>query len=134
MNRKAFCSTKIEYSVRDKFSNQWLFSVSTPYNKYKSLYGYYSSLFKQLKRGAASSENIESSKVKIKIFKHKNESDRMLWEFKSGIVLDCPDDMQPFDWKIILAQLEVMQMGLSDKKTNHGLHNRTKKTIQTHKI
>ena len=69
------------------------------------------SWYKRTKEAVASSENIPVWQIKgsHKIIESVLQ-DRILFEWAGGMAIDLPADATPYDYQIVLKQLEVLQM------------------------
>lgn len=81
-----------------------------PYDPFKAIRGYYSGYLRKLIstiRGTVNTvpENIYSKKVVV-----KEKTDRTVYSWPCGVVIDMPHDATKYDFEIVLAQLEVLRM------------------------
>ena len=70
-----------------------------------------SDLYKRLKPAIADGENVDVSRITAKhtVIEAKHENN-ILYEWRGGISLIMPYNADAYDYKIVLAQLEVLKM------------------------
>lgn len=85
------------------------FRVTIPLTTHKEIR--ISELYKRLKPAVADGENVSAARItaKSKVIEAK-VTGRLLFEWRGEISLDMPFDATDYDYKIILAQLDVLKM------------------------
>lgn len=100
----------IEFVVMNKFYETEVLKITMPYNPYKSLFGYYSRLWKNIKKVMSTTENVQQNHIRLRQVIRAGKTDRMIFEFESGVILDMPHDSTKYDFEIVIAQLNVIGM------------------------
>lgn len=106
-------SREIRLTVTNLFTGNEALIISMPYRAHKAIYGFYSSLWKRLKKSMSIIENVPENKIKIthnRTVTANKIINRMVFEFESGVILDLPEEMNDNDWDITIAQLKVLMM------------------------
>lgn len=98
----------IEIEFVNKKNKLICFRATIPYNNIKHNI---SKWYRVTKEAVATSESVPLWQVSGTHKIIKSESfDRILFEWPGGIALDMPSNMNLYDYRIILAQLEVIKM------------------------
>lgn len=105
-----YISKRIFFRFENKFTKQKLFTVSAPYIPFSATIGYYSQLFKRIKKAAAF--GFEYNLVASKHWFESSKSNRINISFPNGCELDVPYDLTEYDIDIIKHYLVGLQMSL----------------------
>lgn len=100
----------IEMEFTNKATKLLCFRITIPMNKTDN---YISNWYKKTKQGVASAEGVPEYRIvgKHNIIESKI-FDTILFEWAGGISLSMPDRATPYDYQIVLKQLEVIRMSL----------------------
>ncbi len=108
---------KIIFRFTDTFENSVMLTVEMPYSRHKAINGYYSRFWRTMRRAVANASGIHlilvsgSFRVILAPFLGRDQNqDRMLFMWPNGATIDLPADATRADLKIVLAQLDVLQM------------------------
>lgn len=105
-------------SVYNTFLGTKLVDYTFPFDPRKSARGYYSSFWKKSKINHANIEHVDKNFIRAKVFLGPVQSERMNVKFPSGVVFDCPSNLDKIDIEIINLHLKALQLGLYSKNEN----------------
>lgn len=102
--------TTMQFTFDDTFNGGTPLIIEIPYRRVLSLNAYYSSLWKRMKSacvntGLVKAEHIRCSKQVI-----DKASERTVFTFGNGVILNMPNEASRRDYEIVIAQLNVLQM------------------------
>jgi hypothetical protein len=103
-------SKSIVYEVINKFTETKPLVLQMPYDRKKAMDGHYSKIWKRLKNVFVDIERVIPQHIQVKFQKNGWKTDRTIFKFDSGILLDMPNDSTAYDFTIVVAQLKVLQM------------------------
>lgn len=109
-----------------------IMSISMPLNGYKVMRAFYSSKWRDLKPALASICRVDKRFIKAKTWiNQEGDPKNIIVSLPSGFRLTYPEDSTPYDIKIILKQLEVLEMSIKPViDPNSKVVNRALKRLQ----
>lgn len=112
----------ITFQVTNKFYNKRIFSVEMPYYPFKAMFGYYSWFVRRLKKSNVFADNGVRDLIVFRHYFTNKITDRIIYRFNSGAMLDMPADATSYDYEIVQAQLNVLMMKFQKPHTKPQPH------------
>lgn len=103
-------SKSIWFRFENRFAKEKILAVEMPYIPFLCINGYYSKLYKRMKRALLFS--CEANLVKGKHWFDSRKTNRTIFTFYNGFSIDIPHNATPTDMKIIFHYLEGLKMSL----------------------
>lgn len=100
----------ITYDIFNSIDSKNIMRISMPWEYRKAMKGFYSNLWRDFKTNCASNQKMDKRFVKVKIVRHKVQTDRLEITYPSGLKLTAPFDLSEVDFKIINLHLEAAQL------------------------
>lgn len=113
-------SKTITFMFTNAFTKQWMVKAEMPYKPFLASDGYYSSLYKRMRKATAI--GMELSLIRGKKYFTTKKVDRLILSYPSGVVLDAPFDLTKSDVKIIKHYLEGIKMSLVNDQCSPKSH------------
>lgn len=112
MNAKRILHITINNHSDDPVENVMI--IQMPLDRKKSQIGFYSSLWRDLKSPLGSILKVDKSFIKAEIKVDRiGDPKNVIVSLPSGFKLTYPEDINQHDVKIILKQLEVLEMSIA---------------------
>lgn len=97
----------IEFTANCKFLDTWVIKISMPYDPLKSIISF-NDFWKKVK--PAVSDCVGGAKITLQRKVIKQKTDRIVYKWPNGAMLDMPVDATTFDYSIVAKQFEVLSM------------------------